>query len=295
MDPQKPGDGISAGWITELALRENGEQLWGLVEWTDRAAGYIENKEYQFVSPSFVRDHTHKDGRKIGTTLLAAAITNHPFLEGMQALTLGTPALAGVHLHAALRDLVAAPVVNLAELGQHVSFLPDAERTPELTDEERGQTFVVKTTIGDGDNQFMRLARLDGTEFGWFRMNQLAPAPAQEAERTTEEKTMLDTTKTTDIEQKAAAFLRRLPKDYTAADVVNLSRQYPDEGEAYRLAGIGATQVEATPVPTPINLSVREGETFDDAVTRYANEKGVRLAVAAHAVAVAAPELAARR
>jgi hypothetical protein len=48
----------------------------------------IENRAYRFVSPSFVKDHTHKDGRKIGTTLLAAAITNHPFLEGMSALTL---------------------------------------------------------------------------------------------------------------------------------------------------------------------------------------------------------------
>ncbi len=54
-----------------------------------------------------MKDHAHKDGTKIGTTLLAAAITNHPFLEGMQALTLNTPAIAGVHLSAALRDLVA--------------------------------------------------------------------------------------------------------------------------------------------------------------------------------------------
>ena len=40
------------------------------------------------MSPSFVKDHVHKDGKKIGTTLLAAAITNHPFLEGMRAITL---------------------------------------------------------------------------------------------------------------------------------------------------------------------------------------------------------------
>jgi hypothetical protein len=35
-----------------------------------------------------VKDYKHKDGRKLGTTLLAAAITNHPFLEGMAALHL---------------------------------------------------------------------------------------------------------------------------------------------------------------------------------------------------------------
>ena len=88
MDPQKPGDGIAAGWISDLQLRAEGNELWGLVEWTPDAARAIKNRMYQFVSPSFVKDYVWKDGRKIGTTLLAAAITNHPFLEGMAAVTL---------------------------------------------------------------------------------------------------------------------------------------------------------------------------------------------------------------
>jgi hypothetical protein len=124
---------------------------------------------------------------------------------------------------------------------------------------------------------------------------ELAPAPAQEPERTTEETTtMLDTTKTTEIEQKAAAFLRRLPKNYTTADVVNVSRQYPDEGDAYRLAGIGATWVSAAG-PSSINLSVREGETFDALAMRYAHEHGVTLRQAVHEVGKARPDLAAAR
>jgi hypothetical protein len=60
---------------------------------------------------AFVREGPHADGTKIGTTLLAAAITSHPFLEGMQALTLSTPAIAGVHLSVALGDLVATGTV----------------------------------------------------------------------------------------------------------------------------------------------------------------------------------------
>jgi Mu-like prophage I protein len=88
MDVKKPGDGVAAGWMKQLALREEGEELWAEVEWTPEGADRISNREYRFVSPSFVKDHTHKDGKKIGTTLLAAAITNHPFLEGMRALTL---------------------------------------------------------------------------------------------------------------------------------------------------------------------------------------------------------------
>lgn len=292
MDPKQPGDGKAAGWLKRVELRAEGEELWGEVAWTEEAADLIKNRAYQFVSPSFVKDHTHKDGRKIGTTLLAAAITNHPFLEGMAALTLATPALAGVHLHAALRDLVATPVVSLAERGQHVTFQPDAERTPELTDEERRQTFVVKTV----DGEFVRLARLDGTEFGWFKSEaQLAPAPATEP--TTEEDTMQTTE--TDIEQKAAAFAARvaaLSKDRPLRDAISLATTQDAEGAAaYRLAGIGAEQMQAAPAPTSINLSVREGETFDALAMRYANEHGVSLRQAVREVGKARPDLAAAR
>jgi len=295
MDPKQPGDGKAAGWLKHVELRANGEELWGEVEWTPEAADLIENRAYRFVSPSFVKDHTHKDGRKIGTTLLAAAITNHPFLEGMAALTLATPALAGVHLHAALRDLVASPVVTLAERGQHVTFQPDAERTPELTDEERQQTFVVKTV----DGEFVRLARLNGTEFGWFKTEmQLAPAPAPE--RATEDTTMQDTKTTeTDIEKKAAAFAARvaeLSRSRTPLDAISLAMAQDAEGaEAYRLAGIGAAKVEAAPASTSINLSVREGETFDALAMRYAHEHGVSLRQAVREVGKARPDLAVTR
>ena len=94
MEAAKPGDGIAAGWFKNLELRGSGDELWGEVEWTTDAATKIRNKEYRYVSPSFVKNHEHKDGTKIGTTLLAAAITNHPFLEGMAALTLCADDLA---------------------------------------------------------------------------------------------------------------------------------------------------------------------------------------------------------
>jgi Mu-like prophage I protein len=88
MDPKKPGDGIAAGWIVDLELRGNGHELWAKVEWTADGARRVRAKEYQFVSPSFVRDYVYKNGKKIGTTLVAAAVTNHPFLEGMAAIAL---------------------------------------------------------------------------------------------------------------------------------------------------------------------------------------------------------------
>lgn len=83
--------GKAAGWITDLALRADGDQLWANVEWTDGAAAMIAAKEYQFVSPTFAYEHTHSNGEDIGTTLLAAAICNRPVLEGMEPLSLSAP------------------------------------------------------------------------------------------------------------------------------------------------------------------------------------------------------------
>jgi|CXWL01.1.fsa_nt_gi phage I-like protein len=88
LDPKKPGDGIAAGWIVDLELRGNGHELWAKVEWTAEGAKRVKAKEYQFVSPSFVKDYVYKTGQKIGTTLIAAAVTNHPFLEGMASIAL---------------------------------------------------------------------------------------------------------------------------------------------------------------------------------------------------------------
>lgn len=89
MQPKTPGDGKAAGWFAgPMELRSDGNELWAEIEWTDPAASSIRNKEYRYISPSFVKKHRHSDGREIGTTLLAAAITNHPFLEGMAALSL---------------------------------------------------------------------------------------------------------------------------------------------------------------------------------------------------------------
>lgn len=90
-EPQKPEDGKAAGWVRDLQVRDNGNTLWCMPDWTRRAAELINNREYAFVSPFFVTDYMDKvSGQKIGPTLKAIAITNRPFLEGMQPL----PAIA---------------------------------------------------------------------------------------------------------------------------------------------------------------------------------------------------------
>lgn len=82
-------DGKAAGWIEDVELRADGDELWAKVQWTDEAAVRIEKKEYQFTSASFAFDYTNSNGGEdIGPTLQAFAICNRPVVHGMQPLAL---------------------------------------------------------------------------------------------------------------------------------------------------------------------------------------------------------------
>jgi phage I-like protein len=133
MDPKQVGDGTAAGWFQDLELRNDGDELWGLVEWTPKAAEHIKNLEYQFVSPSFVKDHTSKQGKKIGTTLLAAAITNHPFLEGMQAVT--------------LYDLIAIRDSSSPEARTDAALRTHLQEVPTMTKNAAGELMSLANTL----------------------------------------------------------------------------------------------------------------------------------------------------
>lgn len=81
-------NGRAAGWISAVEVR-NGTELWAQVEWTDEAASSIRRREYQFTSAEFAWAYQDKgDGTDRGPTLLAMAITNRPFVEGMAPLAL---------------------------------------------------------------------------------------------------------------------------------------------------------------------------------------------------------------
>jgi len=71
----------AAGWIKKLVNR-GAQGLWGLVEWTERAKGYLARQEYRYLSPVFLKRQA--DGRVV--RLLNAGLTNAPEIDGMEAL-----------------------------------------------------------------------------------------------------------------------------------------------------------------------------------------------------------------
>ncbi len=80
----------ASGWIKSIDDEPDANGiLWGTAEFTPRAAAMIESKEYRYISP--VIDYGARDkhsGESQGPTLVSAALTNRPFLEGMPAIAM---------------------------------------------------------------------------------------------------------------------------------------------------------------------------------------------------------------
>ncbi|PIQ96068.1 MAG: hypothetical protein COV67_11565 [Nitrospinae bacterium CG11_big_fil_rev_8_21_14_0_20_56_8] len=75
---------IAAGWIKQL-IDKGEEGLWTVVEWTDRAAEYIRNREYRYLSPVFLSRKAEGETGLPGE-LHSAALTNDPAIDGMVPL-----------------------------------------------------------------------------------------------------------------------------------------------------------------------------------------------------------------
>lgn len=70
----------AAGWISELMIED--DKLLAKVSWTEKAAEYIKNGEYKYISPVYVFDSfDNKTNAYIGIKLHSVALTNTPFLD----------------------------------------------------------------------------------------------------------------------------------------------------------------------------------------------------------------------
>lgn len=74
----------AAGWIKEL-IDKGADGLWARVEWTQRAAERVRQKEYRYFSPAFLAVK-QTDGKMHPDRLLPGALTNHPAIDGMVPL-----------------------------------------------------------------------------------------------------------------------------------------------------------------------------------------------------------------
>lgn len=136
----------AAAWFTALEWRE-GDGLYATdVKWTPRAAGYIEQDEYRYVSPVFSYDRGTGEVRE----LHMAAITNNPAIDGIADLA---AAKLLVQPPAAPSPLAALADLHLAVARLQTAVGPSGASGAWLTAEER----AVCHHLGIAEDEFRRL------------------------------------------------------------------------------------------------------------------------------------------
>lgn len=91
-----PSSGAPAqGWVHELDVRTGADgksELWALTKWLPTAREYVKAGAYKWASVAVVFNAVDSlSGVELGPVLTSIALTNMPFIEGMQELAAGGP------------------------------------------------------------------------------------------------------------------------------------------------------------------------------------------------------------
>jgi hypothetical protein len=115
------------GWVTKVEVRNGGRELWALFKWASAdAVRYVRDGQYKYVSPAInFKSRDKVTGKPAGARLTSVALTNHPFIEGMQPLAADDRSRA---LDALLTPLARALNVTVADLAAAVGALKPAEQ-----------------------------------------------------------------------------------------------------------------------------------------------------------------------
>lgn len=74
-DPAMNGDSMAAGWVVEVAARDDG--IWARVEWTPKAVAGIRDREWRYISPEF---HIDTESGEV-LSLAAISLVNRPAFQ----------------------------------------------------------------------------------------------------------------------------------------------------------------------------------------------------------------------
>lgn len=78
---------VAAGWIHDLQVKDG--HLWGLAEFTPKAAEMVKSGEYRFCSVVVDFESVdRKSGAEVGPELYEVGLTNTPFLDGQRPIAL---------------------------------------------------------------------------------------------------------------------------------------------------------------------------------------------------------------
>ena len=88
--PTVATDGVPAPfWVKAVRKAKGGAELWATFEWVDpQAVEYVRSGQYKYLSPAVrFNAKSRETGLPIGAVLTSCALTNHPFIDGMEPVT----------------------------------------------------------------------------------------------------------------------------------------------------------------------------------------------------------------
>ena len=77
----------ASGWVKDLQLKEDGNELWALVDWTPKAQQKLSDRELRYFSPDFAFEWQDPETQTtFNNVLFGGGLTNRPFVKEMQAI-----------------------------------------------------------------------------------------------------------------------------------------------------------------------------------------------------------------
>lgn len=85
IDFKHDSEAEAAAWVKSLFLKDNGQTLWCVPDWTGEGQRKLSDRVYGYVSADFSQNYRdNEEGKLHGCVLLGAALTNRPVIKNMQ-------------------------------------------------------------------------------------------------------------------------------------------------------------------------------------------------------------------
>lgn len=134
----------AVGRIVELRVSD--ERLDARVVWTEEGRDFVRSGKFRHISPEIAFEYQTDEGSKIGTVLVGAALTNKPFLKGMEPLAASEEPTVGTE-----PTITTSPVDGEEDIMSETTLACVAEKLGVESGDETALLTALDTAIANMD------------------------------------------------------------------------------------------------------------------------------------------------